>query len=135
MTQTQWEALVEVVNGKRLDKPLCGFIVDSPWLPGWSGEASVLDYYASEAAWLDINLKACRTFPSAVFLPGFWSEYGMCTEPSAFGSRLIWHENELPFAEPVGQSPEQALRLAEPRLWAPGGQPVWSWLCPVAAYG
>jgi len=22
-----------------------------------------------------------------MFLPGFWSEYGMCTEPSAFGAR------------------------------------------------
>ena len=87
MTQAQWEALVAVAGGQRLDKPLCGFIVDSPWLPGWSGDASILDYYASETAWLNVNLKACRAFPSAVFLPGFWPEFGMCTEPSAFGNR------------------------------------------------
>jgi uroporphyrinogen decarboxylase len=120
MTQPQWESLLAVVNGQRLDKPLCGFIIDSPWLPGWSGDASILDYYASEAAWLGINLKACRAFPSAVFLPGFWSEYGMCTEPSAFGSRLIWHENELPFAAPIAQASEQALRLDKPDVRTSG---------------
>ena len=120
MTQTQWEALIAVVNGERLDKPLCGFIVDSPWLPAWSGDASILDYYTSEAAWLNVNLKVYRAFPSAVFLPGFWSEYGMCTEPSAFGARLIWHEHELPFAERIGQSSEQALRLTKPDVRTAG---------------
>ena len=120
MTQAQWEALVAVAGGQRLDKPLCGFIVDSPWLPGWSGDASILDYYASETAWLNVNLKACRAFPSAVFLPGFWSEFGMCTEPSAFGSRLVWQEHELPFAAPLGSSGEQALRLAKPDVRTSG---------------
>ena len=120
MTQAQWDTLVAVVGGQRLDKPLCGFIVDSPWLPGWSGEASILDYYTSETAWLNVNLKACRTFPSAVFLPGFWAEFGMCTEPSAFGSRLIWQEEDLPFAEPIGQSSEQALKLTKPDVRTSG---------------
>ncbi|MCL1920268.1 MAG: uroporphyrinogen decarboxylase [Kiritimatiellaeota bacterium] len=120
MTQHQWEALLAVTRGQRLDKPLCGFIIDSPWLPGWGGESSILDYYASETVWLDVNLKAIRTFPSAVFLPGFWSEYGMCTEPSAFGARLVWHENELPFAERLGQSDEQALRLDKPDVRTAG---------------
>jgi len=121
MTHAQWEALTAVVSGKRMEQPLCGFIVDSPWLPGWSGQASILDYYASETAWLDVNIRACRTFPSALFLPGFWSEYGMCTEPSAFGARLVWHENDLPFAEPIGQpAAEHALRLTKPDARASG---------------
>jgi uroporphyrinogen decarboxylase len=34
-------------------------------------------------------------------MPGFWSEYGMCTEPSAFGSRMIFPEKNLPHAERV----------------------------------
>ncbi len=114
MTQAQWESLVAVVGGARLDKPLCGFIADSPWLPGWSGKASILDYYSSEKVWLDTNLLAARSFHDAVFLPGFWSEFGMCTEPSAFGSRLVWHENELPFAEPLVRGSERALTLEKP---------------------
>lgn len=120
MTQKQWETLKAVVGGQRLEKPLCGFIADSPWLPEWTGKASILDYYASEAAWLEANLMAVRAFPDAVFLPGFWSEYGMCTEPSAFGSRLIWHEHELPFAEPIVRDSEKALALAKPDVRSAG---------------
>ncbi len=90
MTQHQWEQLVAVVNGACLDRPVCGFIADSPWLPGWTKKASILDYFSSEKVWLDANLEAVRSFPDAMFLPGFWSEYGMCTEPSAFGARLVW---------------------------------------------
>lgn len=120
MTQQQWETLVSVVNGTRLDKPACGFIADSPWLPGWTGKVSVLDYFSSEKAWLDANLAAVRSFPDAMFLPGFWSEFGMCTEPSAFGSRLIWHENELPFAEPLVRGSEKALALEKPDVRSSG---------------
>lgn len=120
MTQQQWEALVAVVNGQRLDKPLCGFIADSPWLPKWSGKASILDYFASEKVWLDTNWAAVRSFHDAVFLPGFWSEYGMCTEPSAFGSRLVWHEDELPFAEPIVRGSERALVLEKPDVRSSG---------------
>ena len=114
MTNKQWDMLLAVINGERLDQPLCGFIADSPWLPGWSGKASILDYFASEKTWLETNLAAVRAFPDAIFLPGFWSEYGMCTEPSAFGARLVWHENELPFAEAIFQNGEQAPVLTKP---------------------
>ena len=120
MMQKQWEALLAVVKGERLAKPLCGFIADSPWLPEWTGKASILDYYSSDAVWLEANLAAVRTFPDAVFLPGFWSEYGMCTEPSAFGSRLVWHEHELPFAEPICREMEKALVLTKPDVYSAG---------------
>lgn len=120
MTQQQWEQLVAVVNGARVDKPVCGFIADSPWLPGWTKKASILDYFSSEKVWLDANLAAVRSFPHALFLPGFWSEYGMCTEPSAFGSRLVWHENELPFAEPLARGSEVALALEKPDVRSAG---------------
>jgi uroporphyrinogen-III decarboxylase len=120
MTQEQWEKVVAVVNGQRLDKPLCGFIADSPWLPGWTQKATILDYFTSDEVWLKSNLEAIKTFPEAIFLPGFWSEYGMCTEPSAFGSKLIWHEHELPFAGPIGHSSEKALELEKPDVTSSG---------------
>jgi uroporphyrinogen-III decarboxylase len=100
MTEKQWAALLKVINGE-VDKFLpVGFIIDSPWLPGWAG-MSVMDYFTSEQMWLEANLKAIRTFPQVMFLPGFWSEFGMCTEPSAFGSKCSWQTNELPFAHRV----------------------------------
>jgi uroporphyrinogen decarboxylase len=55
-----------------------------------------------------------RAFPETIFLPGFWSEYGMCTEPSAFGSVCIWGENEFPFAKKVLRSPADVDLLETP---------------------
>jgi uroporphyrinogen-III decarboxylase len=98
MTPEQWDDLIRVVEGGARATPLTAFIADSPWLPGWCGR-TVLDYYGDDRAWLECNLRAVREFPDTAFLPGFWSEYGMCTEPSAFGARCVWHERELPFAE------------------------------------
>ncbi len=98
MTNEQWDVLVEVVNGGLVDPVPVGFIIDSPWLPNWAG-MPILDYYADEAKWFDANVQAIERFPEAMFLPGFWSEWGMCTEPSAFGAKCVWHENEFPFAD------------------------------------
>jgi uroporphyrinogen-III decarboxylase len=100
MTGEQWSKLLAVINGELLDPLPVGFIIDSPWLPGWAG-ISALDYYSSEQIWFETNLKAVRQFPDAMFLPGFWSEFGMCTEPSAFGAKCSWQQNELPYADKI----------------------------------
>ncbi len=100
MNENQWQTLLEIIRGKQPHSPAAGFIIDSPWLPGWYG-ISTLRYFASESQWLDANMKAIRTFPEVIFLPGFWSEFGMCTEPSAFGARMIWTENALPHADRI----------------------------------
>ncbi len=103
MTKEQWERLLAILGGEVIDPMPVGFIIDSPWLPGWSG-MSTLDYYCSEEKWLAANLQAVRQFPDAMFLPGFWSEFGMCTEPSAFGTKCRWAQDELPFAEKIVKS-------------------------------
>lgn len=60
-----------------------------------------IDFYSSDEYWMKSNLKAVDSFPDVWFMPGFWSEYGMCTEPSAFGSRMIFYEKSLPYAEKI----------------------------------
>jgi uroporphyrinogen-III decarboxylase len=100
MTPEQWEKLLAVINGEVLEPLPAGFIIDSPWLPGWVG-MSIMDYFCSEQMWFEANLKAVTQFPQVIFLPGFWAEFGMCTEPSAFGSKCCWQENEFPFAEKI----------------------------------
>jgi uroporphyrinogen decarboxylase len=113
MTGRQWATLLNVIDGKVEKVMPVGFIIDSPWLPGWAG-LSVMDYFSSEDKWLEANLKAIRTFPDVIFLPGFWSEFGMCTEPSAFGSKCAWQTNELPFAHPVITAPEKIDSISRP---------------------
>ena len=98
MNDAQWNTLVSVIRGDAAPALPTGFIIDSPWLPNWAGYR-ILDYFADDRIFLEANLKAIRTFPEAILLPGFWSEYGMCTEPSAFGSVPVWEENEFPFAK------------------------------------
>jgi uroporphyrinogen decarboxylase len=100
MTGEQWQKLKAVINGDGIEPLPVGFIIDSPWLPGWAG-VSVIDYFSSDDVWFETNLKAVRAFPDVIFLPGFWAEFGMCTEPSAFGAKCSWQENELPFAHKV----------------------------------
>jgi len=115
MTSTQWNTLLEVLDGKQF-KPLpVGFIIDSPWLPGWN-DISAMDYYSSDNLWLKANFNAIDTFPEIMFLPGFWSEFGMCTEPSAFGSKMVWDETELPHADKVIHSTEMIDTLSKPNV-------------------
>ena len=103
MTDPQWETLLKTIKGETQHPLPVGFIIDCPWLPNWHG-VRILDYFSNDALWLEANLKALRTFPDALFLPGFWSEYGMCTEPSAFGARCNFPANEFPHAHKVIRS-------------------------------
>ena len=105
MTDKQWNKLVEIVNGNPPTDIPVGFIIDCPWLPKWYG-ITLLDYFSNDELWLKANLAAIEAFPEVMFLPGFWSEYGMCTEPSAFGAKCIFWKNEFPFAEKNIKQPE-----------------------------
>lgn len=113
MTDKQWKDLVAIVNGEKKEPVPPGFIIDSPWLPNWYG-ITILDYFTSDEDWLKANLKVLETFPEVMFLPGFWSEYGMCTEPSAFGAKCIFWKDEFPFAEKTIQSTEDINNLKVP---------------------
>jgi uroporphyrinogen-III decarboxylase len=122
MTDPQWQNLLRVLGGELLDPLPVGLIVDSPWLAGWGGH-TVMDYFTDEEAWLATNLKVVRQFPEILFLPGFWAEFGMCTEPSAFGAKCIWPENEFPFAGRTLDGYDAITRLTKPNCRTDG-------LCP-----
>jgi uroporphyrinogen-III decarboxylase len=100
MTDHQWELLKGIIRGEETTPLPVGFIIDSPWLPNWYG-ITILDYFSTDELWLKANLKSINEFPGAMFLPGFWSEFGMCTEPSAFGARCTFPPNEFPHAHRV----------------------------------
>ncbi len=113
MTDDQWNQLLAVIRGGTLDRIPTGFIIDCPWLPGWHG-TTIAEYLSSETIWLEANLAAINRFPETWFLPGFWSEFGMCTEPSAFGSRCSFPPNEFPFADKIIDDPDEIANLRQP---------------------
>ena len=113
MNAVQWHSLLDVVEGRLVDPIPTGFIIDSPWLPGWHG-IDRLDYYTSDRLWFEANQAAMETFPDTLFLPGFWSEYGMCTEPSAFGSKCSWESENLPHADIISNDIDVVCNLEKP---------------------
>jgi uroporphyrinogen-III decarboxylase len=119
MRNSFWNDLLKMVDGEKLNYQPNGFIIDSPWIPGWYG-ISTIDYYSSDELWLKANLKAIDTFPETWFLPSFWSEYGMCTEPSAFGARMIFVPHTLPHAERVLSGIEAVDSLPQPNVKSDG---------------
>lgn len=113
MTEHQLANLISTIEGNN-SALAPAFIIDSPWLPNWAG-MTIMDYFSSEEMWFQAHLKAAQTFPEATFLPGFWSEFGMCTEPSAFGARCVFPEDEFPHAHKVIHSTADIDRIEKPR--------------------
>ena len=122
MTDRQWEILKKVIAGEIIKPFPVGFIIDSPWLPNWYGR-NILDYFSNDEVWLKANFKALRDFPQVMFLPGFWSEFGMCTEPSAFGVRCTFPINEFPHAHPLIKSTAEIDSLPQPNPQTDGFLP------------
>ncbi len=83
-------------------------IVDSPWLPGWAG-IDTRDYFLFPEKWLEINKKLLTRFPGAIWIPGFWVEFGMAAEPSAFGAKIRFFSDRPPSVEPI---------LADLKFWS-----------------
>lgn len=124
MDDRQWEVLVAAVRGELVHPVPTAFIVDSPWLPNWAGH-TILDYFTSDETFFHGNLEAIRAFPRAILLPGFWAEYGMCTEPSAFGAVTLWGQDEFP-------SPKKVLRSIDDIAWLEQPDPRTHGLLPFA---
>jgi uroporphyrinogen-III decarboxylase len=113
MTDKQWQQLLKIINGDTVDPVPAGFVIDCPWLPNWYG-IRILDYFTNDKLWLDANFKAINEFPDVTFFPGFWSEFGMCTEPSAFGARCNFPSDEFPHAHKVIKSADDIDDLPQP---------------------
>jgi uroporphyrinogen decarboxylase len=113
MTDQNWEKLLGIIRGEDVNPLPAGFIIDCPWLPKWAG-VNMIDYFTHDETWYRCHKKAADTFPEVLFLPGYWSEFGMCTEPSAFGARCTFPENEFPHAHRVIHSSVEIERLAQP---------------------
>ncbi len=97
---TPWERFKLAARRGEPDQVPVALIVDSPWLPGYAG-IDTRDYYLFTEQWWAINKGLETRFPGAVWLPGYWVEYGMAAEPSAFGAKMRFHPDSPPSVEPV----------------------------------
>ncbi len=97
---TPWERFVAVARGGQADRVPVALIAGSPWLPGYAG-VDTLSYYLRPDEWLRVHLSLLERFPTVVWTPDFWIEYGMAAEPSVFGARIVWHHNQTPSIEPL----------------------------------
>ena len=122
MNEVQWRNLLRIIDGEVVEPAPVGLIVDSPWLPQWAG-VSILDYFHDPEIWFQANLKAIEQFDRIMLLPGFWSEYGMCSEPAAFGAKCVFGENTFPSVEKVLHDVDDIDRLTKPNCHTDG-------LCP-----
>lgn len=116
MNSYQWSIVKKCANMEELNQVPVGLIVDSPWIPGYVG-ISTIDYFAMPDKWLDANMKIIEEFPEIIFLPGFWVEYGMATEPSGFGCKINFYPNRTPTINHIINSPEEAedIPIPDPR--------------------
>lgn len=95
-----WDRFLKAARLEPTDRVPVALIVDSPWLPGFAG-VDTRDYILFPDQWLEINLHLLERFPNAAWVPGFWVEFGMAAEPSAFGCRMKFHADRPPSIEPL----------------------------------
>jgi len=123
MTDQQWELLLEVIDGRTPPVLPVAFLVDGPWVSSRYG-VTLLDYYGDDRLWLEANLDLVQRFPEVLFLAGFWAEYGMISNPPAFGCKCIWPEEGFPTCEPVLSGCQQVQRLRKPNAAVDGLLPL-----------
>lgn len=109
----------ETISHKN-DRIPVAFIADSPWIPGYCGH-TFIDYYARNDVFVQDNRKIIKDFPEAIFVPGWWVEYGMTAEPSGFGCPMCYFDDNLPHLHPLTEDLDNAeaifkdLRLPDPK--------------------
>ena len=123
MTDNQWESLLRILDGERLDPPPAGFLVDGPWVSAMSG-IGLMDYFTDTQAWLRANLEAVRRFPDVLWIPGFWAEFGMISNPPSFGAKCIWPEEGFPSCETVLRDVSDVDILRQPNVRTDGLLPL-----------
>jgi len=120
---TSWDNFLTAARGGKPAQVPVALIVDSPWMPGFAGQHT-LDFFLDTRTWLETYLMLLARFPEVVFLPGFWVEYGMANEPSAFGARIVWHPDSPPSLRPLHLPPAEWPGLPRPDAETDGLMPL-----------
>lgn len=87
-------------------------IYDSaPFLPVLFG-VNVKEYYKNVKVKLETQSLFIKRYEEVItMIPGIWADFGTIVEPSAFGSEIVWFENDAPFSKPCIKSLDQIKKL------------------------
>lgn len=121
--QETWQRFLTVARGESADRVPVALIVDSPWMPGYL-EMNTLDFFLYPDRWLEAHLGLIERWPQIAFLPGFWLEYGMAAEPSAYGTPIMWHPDSPPSLRHLDVPPAQWADLPRPNPHTDGLMPL-----------
>ena len=122
MTLEQWNVIKKCAKCEELSSVPLGLIIDSPWLPGYSG-ISTIDYFVDINKYLEVNMNVINEFSEIIFIPGFWVEYGMAIEPSGFGCLVNFFNDKTPTVQHVASNCKDASLLNSPNPTKDGLMP------------
>ncbi|MBN1562671.1 MAG: hypothetical protein JXA10_02450 [Anaerolineae bacterium] len=83
-------------------------------------DMNMLDFLLYPERWLNAYLTLIARFPDVLFLPGFWVEFGMATEASAFGASVLWRSDHAPTIRPLHLPAEQWGEIPQPDPYTDG---------------
>jgi len=118
-----WQDFLVAARGGMPERIPVALIVDSPWMPGFA-RMHTLDFFLDTDSWLETYLDVMARFPDVAFLPGFWVEYGMANEPSAFGAGIVWRADSPPSLRHLELPPSEWGRLKRPDPETDGLMPL-----------
>ena len=123
MTDAQWEQLLRILDGELCHPLPVGFLVDGPWVCGIN-DLTLMEYFTDTQAWLRANLAAVARYDDILWLPGFWAEFGMISNPPSFGAKCIWPEEGFPTCDPVLRDCASIADLQQPNVRTDGLLPL-----------
>lgn len=95
MSDQVWENFLIAAQGGQPDRIPVALEVDCGFIAGAFG-LNTLDFLMYPDRWLNAYLTLNARFPDVILLPGFWVEYGIAAEPSAFGASVLWRQDQTP---------------------------------------
>jgi len=98
-----------------MDEVPAALIVDSPWIPGYVG-MDTIDYYSDLEMWWKSHRKIREDFPDVIFLPDYWVEFGMASEPSAFGCKFAFYNDRPITIEHIVSDSDDLVDLCNVKL-------------------
>jgi len=119
MLNQAWENFVTAAQGGEPESVPVALNVDCGFIASAFG-MNALDFYMYPDRWLDAYVTLMARFPDVVFLPGFWVEFGMSAEPSAFGTPVMWRHDQAPAMRHLNLSQADWGRLPQPDPYSDG---------------